>query len=380
MNEIKKCSISGVAFTFEKVAYNRLNEYIDSLKRAYKNSSESDEIIADIEARIAELILSAQSDQQQVVCLPLVENIIAQLGSAEDISGNDEIVEPTTSTRITRRLYRDMDNSKLGGVCAGIGKYFNIDPVWARLAIFAPLLLVPIGGISYRIDWLSNLGGNLFGVMLVVYLILWFVIPVARTARQKLEMEGEPVTAKAIADRSDSATDEQRAKSNLASFVAGVGRVGLVLLKAFVVLLLFPLFAICTALIFTIIAGVSGLGAELLQFGNLGSLADIASSFGSTLPTLTIIAIIIPIVTIIYLFVVLVIGRKPKWWILLTAFIVWIALLIGIFSSAIDFVTSGNIDEVERIMKQDWDDRALEEELDSLEYNRLLNDPNADEI
>ncbi len=380
MNEIKKCSISGVAFTFEKVAYNRLNEYIDSLKRAYKNSAESDEIIADIEARIAELILSAQSDQQQVVCLPLVENIIAQLGSAEDISGNDEIVEPTTSTRITRRLYRDMDNSKLGGVCAGIGKYFNIDPVWARLAIFAPLLLVPIGGISYRIDWLSNLGGNLFGIMLVVYLILWFVIPVAKTARQKLEMEGEPVTAKAIADRSDSATDEQRAKSNLASFVAGVGRIGLVLLKAFVVLLLFPLFAICTALIFTIIAGVSGLGAELLQFGNLGSLADIASSFGSTLPTLTIIAIIIPIVTIIYLFVVLVIGRKPKWWILLTAFIVWIALLIGIFSSAIDFVTSGNIDEVERIMKQDWDDRALEEELDSLQYQQLINDPNADEI
>ena len=380
MNEIKKCSISGVAFTFEKVAYNRLNEYIDSLKRAYKNSAESDEIIADIEARIAELILSAQSDQQQVDSLPLVENIIAQLGSAEDISGNDEIVEPTTSTRITRRLYRDMDNSKLGGVCAGIGKYFNIDPVWARLAIFAPLLLVPIGGISYRIDWLSNLGSNLFGIMLVVYLILWFVIPVAKTARQKLEMEGEPVTAKAIADRSDSATDEQRAKSNLASFVAGVGRIGLVLLKAFVVLLLFPLFAICTALIFTIIAGVSGLGAELLQFGNLGSLADIASSFGSTLPTLTIIAIIIPIVTIIYLFVVLVIGRKPKWWILLTAFIVWIALLIGIFSSAIDFVTSGNIDEVERIMKQDWDDRALEEELDSLQYQQLINDPNATEI
>ena len=75
MNEIKKCSISGVAFTFEKVAYNRLSEYIDSLKRAYKNSTECDEIIADIEARIAELILSAQSDQSQVVCLPLIENI-----------------------------------------------------------------------------------------------------------------------------------------------------------------------------------------------------------------------------------------------------------------------------------------------------------------
>ncbi len=380
MNKIKKCSISGVAFIFEEVAYNRLNNYIDSLKRAYTNSAECDEIIADIEARIAELILSAQSDQQQVVCMPLIENIIAQLGTAEDISGDDEPAAPTTDTRITRRLYRDLDNSKLGGVCAGIGKYFGIDPVWARLAIFAPLILLPISGISSKLYWMDNLGGNLFGIMLVVYLILWFVIPVAKTARQKLEMEGEPVTAKAIADRSDSATDEQRAKSSLASFIAGIGRVGLVLIKAFVVLLLFPLFALCLMLIFITVAGVSGLGAELLQFGNLGSFADFASNFGSAMPILTLFAVLVPIVTIIYLFTTLVIGRRPRWWVLLCAFIVWIALLIGIFSSAVRVITNGNIDEVERIMKQDWDEHSLDEPLDSLQYQQLINDPNATEI
>lgn len=380
MNKIKKCSISGVAFIFEEVAYNRLNNYIDSLKRAYTNSAECDEIIADIEARIAELILSAQSDQQQVVCLPLIENIIAQLGTAEDISGDDEPAAPTTDTRITRRLYRDLDNSKLGGVCAGIGKYFGIDPVWARLAIFAPLILLPISGISSKLYWMDNLGGNLFGIMLVVYLILWFVIPVAKTARQKLEMEGEPVTAKAIADRSDSATDEQRAKSSLASFIAGIGRVGLVLIKAFVVLLLFPLFALCLMLIFITVAGVSGLGTELLQFGNLGSFADFASNFGSAMPILTLFAVLVPIVTIIYLFTTLVIGRRPRWWVLLCAFIVWIALLIGIFSSAVRVITNGNIDEVERIMKQDWDEHSLDEPLDSLQYQQLINDPNATEI
>ena len=380
MNKIKKCSISGVAFIFEEVAYNRLNNYIDSLKRAYTNSAECDEIIADIEARIAELILSAQSDQQQVVCLPLIENIIAQLGTAEDISGDDEPAAPTTDTRITRRLYRDLDNSKLGGVCAGIGKYFGIDPVWARLAIFAPLILLPISGISSKLYWMDNLGGNLFGIMLVVYLILWFVIPVAKTARQKLEMEGEPVTAKAIADRSDSATDEQRAKSSLASFIAGIGRVGLVLIKAFVVLLLFPLFALCLMLIFITVAGVSGLGAELLQFGNLGSFADFASNFGSAMPILTLFAVLVPIVTIIYLFTTLVIGRRPRWWVLLCAFIVWIALLIGIFTSAVRVITNGNIDEVERIMKQDWDEHSLDEPLDSLQYQQLINDPNATEI
>ena len=165
MNEIKKCSISGIAFVFEKVAYNRLSVYIDSLKRAYKDNPESDEIIADIEARIAELILSAQSDQTQTVCLPLVENIIAQLGSAEDITGDEDTV-PTTDTRIARRLYRDMENSKLGGVCSGLGKYLNIDPVLIRLAIFSPLILIPISNISHYIYWLNALGTIFFWVLI----------------------------------------------------------------------------------------------------------------------------------------------------------------------------------------------------------------------
>ena len=125
MNEIKKCSLSGVGFTFEKVAYNRLNDYLNSLKEAYKNSADCDEILADIEARIAELILSAQSDAQNVVCLPLIENIISQLGSPEDISGEETAPKAESQARIPRRLYRDMENSKLGGVCAGLAKYFG---------------------------------------------------------------------------------------------------------------------------------------------------------------------------------------------------------------------------------------------------------------
>ena len=375
MNKVKKCSISGVAFIFEDVAYNRLAEYIDSLKNAYKNSAECDEIIADIEARIAELILSVQSNQQQVVCLPLVENIIAQLGSAADISGDDTPADPVTATRIARRLYRDMNNCKLGGVCSGIGKYFNIDPVLIRLAMFAPLILLPIGGISYKIHWISNLGGNLFAVMIILYLILWFVIPVAKTARQKLEMEGEAVTAKAIADHKD-ATDEQRAKSNIASFVAGLGRIGVVLIKAFVFLLLFPLVAVVMALFAAIFACATGLGTDLLEFGNLATLAD----FGAGLPILAVLTVLVPVLVVLYLLIMLVINRRPKGWVLLCSLIAWVMLIIGTFAAGIKFIGSSNIDEVDRIMKMDWDDHATSEPLDSLEYNRLLNDPNATSI
>ena len=380
MNEIKKCSISGVAFTFEKVAYNRLSEYIDSLKRAYKNSTECDEIIADIEARIAELILSAQSDQSQVVCLPLIENIIAQLGTAEDISGDDEPAAPATDTRITRRLYRDMDNSKLGGVCSGLGKYFNIDPVWVRLAIFAPLIFVPIGSISHRIDWLSDLGGNLFGVMLVVYIILWFVIPVARTARQKLEMEGEPVTAKAIADHQKDSTDEERAKSTLATFIGSLGKIAIVCLKAFVAIVVFVMIFFCIGLIAAFIAMATGIGTTLIQAGNLGTLADVISTFGTGLPLFAVCVVLVPAMVIIYLLASLVLGSKPRGWVLLCSLIIWILFIIGIFTTAHNVVINMHEDEIERILKSDWDDARIDGQIDSLEYNRLLNDPNVESI
>lgn len=378
MNEIKKCSISGIAFVFERVAYNRLAEYIDSLKRAYKGSSECDEIIADIEARVAELILSAQSSAEQVVCLPLVENIIEQLGTAEDISGKQSA--PATDTRIARRLYRDMENHKLGGVCAGIGKYFDIDPVWVRIALFSPLILLPISGISHYIYWLNTLGQNLFGVLLVVYLILWFVIPEAKSAREKLEMEGEAVTVKAIASRQQSATDEQQAKSTLASCVTWIGRVAIVLIKLFVVILILPLVLSFLALIICAIASATGIGTSLLQFGNLGSIAETISTFGATLPIFTIAAVAVPIAVIIYLLVTLLLGKRPKWWVMICGLILWILLLVATITTATKVMVNINGDEVERILKSDWNDATESEPMDMDEYNRLLHDPNVESI
>lgn len=374
MNEIKKCSISGIAFILEKEAYARVNGYIDSLKRAYKDNADSSEIIADIEARIAELILSAQRDPEQVVCLPLIENIIAQLGSVEDISDSENNnSEPATETRIPRRLYRDLENNKLGGVCAGLGKYFNIDPVWMRLVIFSPLVLVPVSS-------LSNLGLNLFVILVAIYLILWFSVPQAKSARQKLEMEGEAVTVKSIADRQTASTDEERAKSSIASFVAGLGRFAVICLKAFMFLLIFPFISVFLVLIFTLFAAFTGAGVELLSLGNLGTIADAIDSFGVALPVLTIIAVLIPIAVILYLLVTLIIGNRPKWWVLISSLVIWILLVIGVATKATSVVSGMHESEIDRILKSDWDDRAIDEPLDSLEYNRLLNDPNAVKI
>ena len=177
MKEGKKCSISGVAFTMDADAYEALETYLESLKTTYKDTADGAEIVADIEARIAELILSAQ-DNTRIVEKPLILNIIRQMGSAEDIS-------------------RESVDRDLGGVCAGIGKYFDIDPVWVRLGLFLPLLFTCFGWIPF-LHWFSPMFGNLFGIFLICYFIMWFAVPAARSARQKLEMNGEKITAQSI--------------------------------------------------------------------------------------------------------------------------------------------------------------------------------------
>ena len=325
MNDIKKCSISGIGFIFEKVAYERLNDYLASLKKAYANNPDSEEILADIEARIAELILSAQSDAQCVVCLPLIENIIAQLGSPEDISGEEKQPKAENNTRIPRRLYRDLENSKLGGVCAGLAKYFGVEAVWLRLAMASPLILVVIG--APFIHWLTVLGGNLFGVFVMTYLILWFAIPSAKSAREKLEMEGEPISAKSIADR-QGATQEEKAKSSVASAVTTLGRFVVIVMKVLLGLLLFPIAAfIFTMLIILVCMAVGFTSLPLVQFGEFGNLPELLAEFGAPLMVFSMLLVLIPAIYIGYLFIALLLNKRPRWWVLVVSILLWIFVL-----------------------------------------------------
>jgi phage shock protein PspC (stress-responsive transcriptional regulator) len=394
MNEIKKCSLSGVGFTFEKVAYNRLNDYLNSLKEAYKESADCDEILADIEARIAELILSAQSDAQCVVTLPIIENIIVQLGSPEDISGEEKQPKAENNTRIPRRLYRDMENSKLGGVCAGLAKYFGVEAVWLRLAMASPLILVVIG--APFLHWLSVLGGNLFGVFLMTYLILWFAIPSAKSAREKLEMEGEAISAKSIADR-QGATQEEKAKSSVASAVTTVGRFIVIVMKILLRLLLFPITFVVFTLLFSLIVitiGVSDL--FITDIGNFAGLVDATNEVGVPLIAFSLLLVLVPIIYIGYLFITLLINKKPRWWVLFVAIIAWILLLLGTIFAGIDYAENRSFaafssdSEVERIMKKSDETNLsrqimeeLNEELSEEEkaiIKQLINDNNAKSI
>lgn len=324
MKEVKKCSISGVAFTLDTDAYETLGHYLNALKKTYGDTDEGREIVADIEARIAELILSHQ-DNSSVVEQPLIEEIIVQMGSAEDLC--DVQGEPVAGPRIPRRLYRDTENAKLGGVCAGIGKYFDIDPVWVRLGLFLPLLLTLFGWIPL-LGWISALMGNLFGIFLICYLIMWFAVPPARTARQKLEMNGERITAQSIGETTAATSDpDSTAKPVVARVVFTLGQLVLIFLKVLAGLIVFGLIMLACALIIGLFAMILG-GEGFLMPLFCNPVYVWIASFG-------IVTVLIPTILLIYVLMCLIASRKPSGKTVLVTFIVWFLSVVALCTIAI---------------------------------------------
>lgn len=229
MKETKNISLSGIAFTMDAEAVEALNDYLDKLNRFYEKTDGGNEIVTDIETRIAELILDKQ-DNKTVVSLARIQSIISQLGSPEDIEEEspEQAHHTAPTSNISRRLYRNGERAKLGGVCAGLGTYFDIDPAWIRIGIFVPLLLVILLHNS-----LSAFFAQLFGVFVLLYIILWFAIPMAKTARQKLEMTGEKIDASTIANRTMSAREiqEEKTRSVISEIMRILGQIILFLFK-----------------------------------------------------------------------------------------------------------------------------------------------------
>lgn len=328
MNQIKKCSIAGVSFTMETDAYEALSAYIESLKNNYKNDPDGEEIVGDIEARIAELILSAQKSEA-IICKPLIDNIIKQLGSAEEINNDSpeyeqpkrepEITDSNGIPRMPRRLYRDMESGKLGGVCAGIANYFDKDVTLIRLLMFVPLILSVISGPLAIFRWFEPMMWNVFIVELICYLVMWFTVPVASSARQKLEMRGEKITAQSIKENTSTAADA-RERSIIAKIVGAIGTILLIGLKFLALLILIGLVVGCSLLGMVALSAVPMFGFEFYTGLALMSFFFVA---------------ILPIVALIYLAIMFLISRRPKGLIFLVILMMWIVALVTMTISAI---------------------------------------------
>ena len=177
MKKVLNIGIGGKSFVIDEDAYNRLNGYLKKFQSKIGMIGQNREVMDELEERIAELFSERINSKRDVVNISMVENVIAQLGmpdGSED-TGYDYEEEPQSQTPPpVRRLYRDMERKVFGGVCGGLAYYLNLDIVLVRVLM---ILLFLFGSIGF---WL--------------YIIMWIAVPAARTARQKCEMEGLPVT------------------------------------------------------------------------------------------------------------------------------------------------------------------------------------------
>ena len=180
MNKTVNINLAGIFFHIDENAYLKLQRYLEAIKRSFTDSQGRSEIISDIEARIAELFAERIQNEKQVVGVKLVDEVITIMGQPEDYLVDDEIFEDEPqprqrqSTRPSKKLYRDTDNSYIGGVAAGLSHYLGIESIWTRLI------------------WLIFAIGS-GGTFIVIYLIFWALVPEAQTTAEKLTMTGDAV-------------------------------------------------------------------------------------------------------------------------------------------------------------------------------------------
>jgi phage shock protein PspC (stress-responsive transcriptional regulator) len=196
MKSTVKVSISRSAFHLDSDAYEMLHDYLNRLEKHFEGKDGGREIVSDIEERLAELLTARISTPEQVVSMALVEEIIAIMGMPGDMEPCETgygATAPLPQNR-RRRLYRDMHDKIIGGVCSGLAAYFGIDVAGSRLLfvlcffVGVSIPVIPVGGF-----------------LLIVYLALWIIVPPAVTARERMEMRNDNTT---IADIQRKVEDE----------------------------------------------------------------------------------------------------------------------------------------------------------------------------
>jgi phage shock protein PspC (stress-responsive transcriptional regulator) len=182
MNKTIIININGTVFHIEEQAYELLKDYMTDVKRHFFNSADSLEITTDIENRIAEMFTEILArEERQAIIDQDVAAVIEQMGSVKDFENAEEgnssnfAESPfhATTPAGNRRLFRDPENHLVAGVCAGIANYFDLQAIWVRL-FFAICFVFAGSG-------------------LLVYIILWVIIPKAETRADRMAMKGEPL-------------------------------------------------------------------------------------------------------------------------------------------------------------------------------------------
>lgn len=192
MNKIFNINLGGFPFTIDEDAYLKLNQYIATIRKHFADSEGCEEILEDIETRMAELFHD-QLKGNSIVSMRELDAAIAIMGTPEEFGAAPDQDEPMyenasnserskKSYRSGRKFFRDTDNKVLGGVASGLAAYFGIEQVlWVRIIIIVLFFTT--------------------GFPIIIYPILWIIIPSAKSSADKLSMKGETVNVSSIAKK-----------------------------------------------------------------------------------------------------------------------------------------------------------------------------------
>lgn len=179
MNKTVNINLAGIFFHIDENAYIKLQRYLEAIKRSFTDSQGRSEIVSDIEARIAELFIERVKHDKQVIGTKEVDEVVTIMGQPEDYLVDDEIFEdePVYENKTkskAKKLFRDTNNSYVGGVSSGLAHYFVINVIWIRIIWF----LLIFGA----------------GTGIFIYILLWILVPEAVSTADKLMMSGKKVT------------------------------------------------------------------------------------------------------------------------------------------------------------------------------------------
>lgn len=188
MKKTLTVNLGGTVFHIDEDAYQLLDKYLSNLRIHFRKEEGSDEIMDDFEMRISELLNERVRLGYEVITIEQVEEVIKRMGKPEEIFEDDgkeseqehthHVSQEPKNPSTKKRLMRDPDNRILGGVAGGFAAYMDWDPTAVRIALFLLMFF--------------------YGITIPLYFLLWIVVPMARTATEKLEMRGQNVTVENI--------------------------------------------------------------------------------------------------------------------------------------------------------------------------------------
>lgn len=327
MEEVLRVSIGGVPFILSPEAFKRMKAYLDQITAHYEKRPEGREIISDIESRIAELLLEKNS-KEDTVTLERVEEVIAVMGTPSQFGDEEETQagpsasqgQPFQSAQpnpapVQHRLFRDLSDRMIGGVCSGLGHYFKFDASILRIALAVLLALHIVSG-SFMPYGATSIIHVLFRLVLLAYIILWIVVPGARTYSQRCQMYGTDPGVRG-AEESFNNPDQFRGSwfGRLLKVLLGLIFIGLGILFS---LSLWGL----------VIGSESMVGVNPINALNL---IDVNPWGRALYKVMMVLCLVIPCVAMLYVGIRWLFNlRKPRFrlgWIL---FLVWIISLIGL--------------------------------------------------